>query len=249
MPFALRFAIAMLVLTTAAPAVEAQVTWSPPRLETATIPVTPVSEIAISGGEVFLEVTVSDEGNVESIRVLRQTPPFTENVLAAVRQWVFAAAERTEPVPADPATGAPASTMTVPVASKVFVGAIYRPPGLHARTLGTPPENVAAAGEDIAFPSRTVTPGFPPLALLGGTVVTEVRVAEGATEVTVFQSGAGFDEAAVGAASQWTFRPAVVDGRVEPTYAYLLFSFRPPRTSPESDPVSAMPTSSAGRRR
>lgn len=49
--------------------------------------------LAVSGGEVFLEVLVTNEGRVDSIRTLRTTPPFTDAVITAVRDWRFTPAE------------------------------------------------------------------------------------------------------------------------------------------------------------
>jgi TonB family protein len=44
------------------------------------------------------------------------------------------------------------------------------------------------------------------------------------------RSAAGFDELALAAARQWTFRPARIHGRLEQTFAYLVFAFRRPVT-------------------
>lgn len=229
----MRFTITTLVFTFVAATLNAQETWTPPRLEAGGSPGAPV--MAVSGGEVFLEVAVSETGTVSHVDVLRTTPPFTDVVLDAVRSWIFIPAERTE----ERTPGTPPSTITElvteTVPSRVFVAAIFRPPSLYTPTLGVPPTDVAAPTEEVAAPITSVTPSFPPQALHGGTVLTEVTVGvDGSvTNAEVVQSAAGFDEVAVSAARQWSFRPALVNGRFEETYAYVAFTFRPPLIAEE----------------
>jgi TonB family protein len=62
--------------------------------------------------------------------------------------------------------------------------------------------------------------------------VEVVQVTVGVTgqvlTATTVKSVAGFDEAALATARQWTFRPARIHGRLEESYAYLVFGFRRP---------------------
>jgi hypothetical protein len=89
------------------------------------LPAAPV--LAMSGGEVFLEVAVTASGGVASIRTLRTTPGFTEPTIDAVRGWHFT-----------PATDAQ-------VAESVFVAAMFSPPALNGPTLGRPPADVLSS--------------------------------------------------------------------------------------------------------
>jgi TonB family protein len=120
------------------------------------------------------------------------------------------------------------------VESKVVIACIFRPPTLNSPTVGEPPKDVQPAGDDVAVPSSTVTPPYPPMALADGTVIVQVAVDVNGRVVnaTTVRSAPGFDEAALAAARQWTFRPARIHGRLEETFAYIVFGFRQPVTSP-----------------
>jgi TonB family protein len=206
----------------------AQTPWKPAIFRSGTRPVTPVQ--AVAGGEVFVEATVTAAGRVGQLSTLRSTPPFTQYVLDAVRDWQFQPAEQMIPtVPGDP-TSMAART----VESKVVIACIFRPPTLNAPTVGDPPKDVQPATDDVAVPSSTVTPLYPPRALADGTVVVQVAVDVNGRVVnaTIVRSAPGFDESALAAARKWTFRPARIHGRLEETFAYIVFGFRQPVTSP-----------------
>jgi TonB family protein len=206
----------------------AQASWKPAKFREGTRPVTPVQ--AVAGGEVFVEATVTKAGRVGGLATLRTSPPFTQYVLDAVRDWQFQPAEEMTPkVPGDPG-----SIVSAPVESKVVIACVFRPPTLNSPTLGEPPKNVQPASDDVAIPLSTVTPLYPPLAVVDATVLVEVRVGVNGRVVsaTTVRSAAGFDESALAAARQWTFRPARIHGRLEETLAYIVFGFRQPVTSP-----------------
>src|SRR6185437_15260052 len=50
------------------------------------------SPLAASAGDVVLSVAVSSTGGVGQIDVLRSTPPFTDDVMQAVKTWRFSPA-------------------------------------------------------------------------------------------------------------------------------------------------------------
>ena len=54
----------------------------------------PVLSVAVGGGEVLLEVSVSSEGSVIEVKPLRSTASFDELMIGVVRGWQFAPAER-----------------------------------------------------------------------------------------------------------------------------------------------------------
>ena len=207
--------------------VVAQPSWKPPKLLDGPLPSTPV--LAVSAGEVFIEVTLTDAGLISDLTTLRTTPPFTQSVLDALRDWRFQPAE--EAIPTVP--GNPRSVVMRPVKSKVMVACVFRAPTLNTPTVGVPPKTVNSAAEDVAAPLSTVPPLYPPRSLFDGTVLVQVTVGVDGRVVnaTILRSAAGFDESALTAARQWTFRPARIHGRPEETFAYIVFAFRQPVTS------------------
>lgn len=201
--------------------------WVPPKLVGATLP--QVSPKALGGGQVLLDVSIDENGGVASVDVLRQTPPFTDGAVAAVQGWRFDPARAL----ARPAAGEPPPTKPTPVPSRVLVAFLYRPPALNPTTLGEMPTDSGTPSDEIVFPTNIITPGYPPRAFLGGTVLVEAKVDERGqvTSASVHQSAAGFDAAALAAARAWTFRPARIQGAAQATVAYLVFAFRQPITT------------------
>jgi TonB family protein len=183
------------------------------RLVSGDVPYVPVQ--AIAAGEVLLSVTVSDTGAVGAIDVLRSTPPFTEAVVAAVRGWRFAPAQ---------------DDQRKPIVSRVLVGAMFGPPSIRTPTVGTPPKDITPAATALPMPLTTAIPEFPTNARNGGTVMIETLVAPSGkvVAVTAIRSSPPFDEPAMEAARGWSFRPPQGPGLPPNTYAYLIFSFRPP---------------------
>jgi TonB family protein len=183
-----------------------------------------LAPMAVGGGQVIVELSITPFGSIERARALRSTPPFTQMVLDALNSWRFTAATD-DPIGRDGKPEGPRN-----VASKVIVAAVYRPPALQGPTLGERPQNVAAAAAEVAFPTSMPEPVYPATAPFGGVVIVEARVsAAGAvTETRVVSPAAPFDQAALDAARQWRFRGAAVNGA--DTYAYLIFGFPQPIT-------------------
>jgi hypothetical protein len=124
---------------------------SPARYRDGALPQIPLQ--ALGGGEVWLELTVSAAGVVDSVRSLRDTPPFTEALGQAVGGWRFdPAREETSHEP-----GAPANLGIVD--STVLVAGVFRPPAIYMPAPGEPPPaGLAPASEDrrgCAQPSLT----------------------------------------------------------------------------------------------
>ncbi len=187
------------------------------RLRGGSLPGMPVQ--AVSAGEVLLSVNVSDAGAVGPIDVLRSTPPFTDAVLAAVRDWRFAPAE---------------DALRKPMASRVLVGAMFGPPSLNTPTVGEPPKDVAPAAASLPWPAATTMPLYPPNARSAGAVLVETLVAATGkvVGVTVVRSAPPFDNPAMDAARAWSFRPPQAGGVPPNAYVYLIFVFRPPVVGP-----------------
>jgi TonB family protein len=127
------------------------------------------------------------------------------------------------------------------VESKVLVAGIFRAPSINTPTLGEPPADTGIIpSEETPLPVITATPPYPPLARDAGVVLIEVRVDPGGrvADARTIRSSPPFDEPALDAARQWTFRPARVRGSSVTALAYIVFGFRPPITiTPVSPPA------------
>jgi TonB family protein len=176
--------------------------------------VPPELPYASGGAEVLLKVSLSPVGRVRDTEAIRDVPPFTEAVDAAVRQWEFG--------PAEPGEGPPQR--------QVLVAAVFRPPALYDLTPPGPLVPLEAVPATIPVPVRWERPLYPPRALGDGIVIVEARVKSdgGVEEVTVLLSSPAFDGPARDAARRWWFRPAVWEGKAIPSVAYLIFAFRQP---------------------
>lgn len=194
---------------------------TPAHYRAGTLPALPVR--AVSGGQVFLELTIGPSGGVANVTVLRDTPSFTQPMVEAVRSWQFLPAEESiEPAGRQPVT------------AKVLVAGFFRPPALfQGLTAGEPPKDVASASADTPFPTDVTAPLYPPNALGDGVVLVQVQIDPTGTVIgaTVVHAAPPFDEPALAAARQWTFRPARLLGQPVPAVAYLIFGFRQPITA------------------
>ncbi len=129
-------------------------------------------------------------------------------------------------------TGAGSWSKT-PVASKVLVVGLFRPPALFPGTLGTPPVDAGRPSETVPYPTGPPQlPAFPPNALMDGVVVVELAVGPNGAigRARAVRSAAGFDQPALQAAQAIGFRPARVHGRPSPALVYVVAGFRQPVT-------------------
>jgi outer membrane biosynthesis protein TonB len=197
----------------------------PARFRSGPVPALPA--LGVGGGEVVLEVEVSEEGAVGAITVLRAAPSFSAPVAAAVKQWTFEPAEKLEQ-PDDPE----APPALVPAASSVLVVAVFRPPAVLGPARGEPSTTVGAPTTAIPFPSVLAPPPWPPLARDGGIVLVEARVDGRGMVVTAekVDGAPGFDEAALGTVRAWTFLPARAPGVPAESYIYAILGFPTPIT-------------------
>ena len=202
----------------------AQADIEPARFTAGSLPTVPVMMTA--GADVIVSAAVSDMGRVTEVDVLRTTPPFTAAVVAAVRSWRFTPALDSD---------------RKPMATRVIVEAIARPPSLNAPTIGTPPKDIAPPDARVPFPAQTQTPLYPVNARAEGTVLVEALVDQTGhvVGVTTLRSAPPFDASALDAARAFTFRPAQGPNVPTSTYAYLVFVFRQPVVGPVSSPGSS----------
>lgn len=194
----------LLALALAGPAPEV------PRLESGALPGVP--QATVGGGLVLLDVRVDQNGSAGSVRTLLGTPPFTGPLRDAVSGWRFESGDR---------------------AAHVLVAALYRPPALLYAGEAVSPAPPPGTPAEIPFPTRAVPPPYPPQAQGDAMVLVEARVGEGGavSEASIVRSAPGFDEAALEAARQWSFRPAS-----GPAFVYLVFGFRAPVVPPPPAP-------------
>jgi TonB family protein len=120
-----------------------------------------------------------------------------------------------------------------PMESRVLIAGWFRPPTLYSGAMpGEPPKEVAEPSNDIAYPTLTVTPGYPPDGRGDQVALVEVEVGEDGSvvEARIIRSVGGFDSVALDAARQWKFRPAQWEGKAVPSLSYVVFGFREPVT-------------------
>ena len=202
----------------------AQQPYKPARYAAGARPVLPA--LVVGPGQAFVELTVGPDGAVQKVTPLRSTPPFTQGLIDAVTSWRFSAAVE-DAIGTD---GKPEGPK--PVASKILVASMFRAPTLLTPTLGEKTVTVGTASPEVAYPSATSEPPFPPQAMAAGVVMVEVIVdgAGAVKEASVIGSAPPFDQPALDAARKWRFRPARVKGHATATYAYLVFGFPQPIT-------------------
>ena len=191
------------------------------RLQNGSVP--PQAHESVGAGQVIVELGVSASGAVSSVTTLRDTPPFTRQVIEAVSGWTYQPAEETDE-----------SERWTPVESRVLVAAVFRAAVLQGPSLGTLPRDVGSPSEQVPFPTNILEPVYPPRALADGVVLVEVEVSEeGRVAGTkVVRSAPGFDAVSLETARKWSFRSARPGGTPQPAFAYLLFGFRRPVTPP-----------------
>ena len=202
----------------------AQQPYAPARYAAGSRPVLPA--LVVGGGQAFVELSIGPDGTVQKVTPLRSTPPFTQGLIDAVTAWRFSPAIEDALGP----DGKPQGPK--PVASRILVASQFRAPTLLTPTLGEKTVNVGSASPEVAYPSTTNEPPYPPQAMAGGVVLVEVSIdgAGAVKDARVIGSSPPFDQAALDAARRWRFRPAKVNGHATAAYAYLVFGFPQPVT-------------------
>ena len=169
-----------------------------------------IPEAAISGGQVMLEVAIGQGGHVGDVTVLKETPPFVEPTVAAVKSWSLDGSDR-----------------------HVLVAASFRAPELVGSSMA-PADTLATPTNAIPYPVSAPMPEYPANALGSGVAIVAVNVdAQGQVAGARLEEGAGaFADVALSTARLWTFRPASQEGTPVASEAYLIFAFREPIIMP-----------------
>jgi TonB family protein len=198
--------------------------FQPPRYQRGSVPPTAIQ--ALGGGQVLVEATITAQGVVEDVRPLRETPPFTADVIRTVHQWIFSpATQRLRPEAGEPPVVSPQA-----VRSKVLIAALFRPSTINTPTMGAVPQDVAAPSEEVPFPITIEMPIFPITAVFDGAVLLECRISTAGHvgSVRILHSDAVFDSPALEAIRKWSFRPARIHGVLSEAFVYVSFGFRQP---------------------
>jgi TonB family protein len=164
--------------------------------------------------EESLDLTVDATGHVRGVTAAQATAG-PSLVSRAVADWRF-----------QPATESGAA-----VASRVLVAAIFRAPAWYNdATSAAAPVELAGRSSEIPFPTATVAPVYPPLAVADAVAIVEVMVDPHGhvSSARLVQGAPGFESAALSAARAWSFQPAQRHGQPVSAYAYLVFGFRRP---------------------
>jgi TonB family protein len=175
--------------------------------------------MAVGGGEVVLELSIDARGNVAGVRPLRDTPPFGQALISAVRTWRF-----------EPAVTTGGKTPG-PVAAGALVVGVFRAPTLYGGpTLGTPPAPVAAPSPHLPSALSMPAPAHPPNSIDVGVVLIEIELSAAGqpVEYRVLSPASGFDSAALAAVRTWRFSPPSEPGSAAGFAVYAVLGFRPP---------------------
>lgn len=171
------------------------------------------------GGEVWLELSLTETGDVKDVLTMRETPPFTESLRRSVAQWRFE----------------PAREGSAAVASRVLVVGVFRPPTLLGPVAGEAPHDQATASPEIPFPVNLTWPPYPPRAVGDATLLVEATVGRDGNvrSARVRVGKRPFSSAALDAVRGWRFRPASRAGKAETATVYIVLGFRSPVVGPQ----------------
>jgi TonB family protein len=147
-------------------------------------------------------------GAVDSINVIRTTPPFTAAVVEAVEQWSFT----------------PAVADGRAVATSVMVLGVFSAPPSAAEPA---PRSIGRASPGVPTPHNVVAPRRPKGRREGGLVVLEIHVDSNGnvTRAEVVSSHPGLDAAAARVTGRWVLQPAAWQQRTVDSVAYAIVGF------------------------
>ena len=181
----------------------------------------PVQSIAI--GTVVLEVIVSQTGEVEDIRTIRDIPSLTDVAVVSVKQWHFK----------------PASLKGEPVRSRTTVAVTFNPAALPATSVPLPPLSGSGPSRSLDVQpepidvAEAVFPQYPANSVTTGTVVLRVTISgDGQVENTkVVRKIPSLTTQCIRAIEDWKFKPAQLQGRPLRSSIGLAFVLRPPASA------------------
>jgi TonB family protein len=179
----------------------------------------PVQSIAI--GTVVLEATVSENGNVEDVRPIREIQSLTDVAIESVKSWHFK----------------PASLNGRPIRSRTAVAVTFNPAAAPVANVPLPPlsSNQRPSGPARLQPEpveviAATFPQYPTNSVTTGTVVLRVSVDKSGNveSTTAVRRIPSLTSQCVEAVKEWRFKPAELRGRPAPSSIALAFVLRPP---------------------
>ena len=185
----------------------------PPRLMSAELGPTPWN--VISGGIAAFDVSVDDKGDVTGADMVQDVAPYGAMLKEALPSWRFEAA----------------ASEGKPVASRVLVLGLFRPPALNFPTPEAPKYKQTTAPDEIPWPTSVVAPPYPANVVAGaGRVVMAVDISDHGVVNTIRVIGGSspFERVAAAALRQWKFRPVTRGNRTVASRAFIVISFAPP---------------------
>lgn len=185
--------------------------------EAAQLPYSASSLFAVGIGIIVLEPTISAEGRVESVEVIRSTPGFGAVAVQSVKTWKFRPAE---------IHGKPGRSKTTVVV--VFNQGYNVPPAFSLPPLAERSEQDDREGTNQeegengdklinfspALPSDVVLPAYPIMSAMTITIVLRAKIdSDGNIDsVTPLRDVATFAPKAIEAIKEWKFSPATLEG-------------------------------------
>jgi TonB family protein len=199
----------LLVLTAIGLALQS---YEPPALQNGTVE--PVEIMTAAAGMVLADLTVSERGMVTNTRLIQDVAPFGDLTRKSIASWRFT----------------PARLDRVATESHVLVIGLYRPPAILFPVPEVPRAPAPDDDDSIPFPTNLVVPPYPPNHIGSESVLVQADVDETGrvTAASALTPSTGFDGSAVSTAREWTFRPAMKDGKAVPSRIFMIVSFRQP---------------------
>jgi TonB family protein len=178
-------------------------------------------------GIAVLEPVIGEQGNVESVKLIRSTPGLESWAVSAVKAWKF------RPAVID---GKPSRSRTTVVA--VFNRGYNVPPafslpplaehqGVEDRQKNDDDTNLPDFSP--ALPTDVVIPEYPVMSVLTTTVVLRVELESTGDihSVTPLRDVPAFSPKAVAAVKKWEFSPATSEGQPAPSKLTVAIFFAP----------------------
>jgi len=203
--------------------VEAQVSYQPPSVISATDAFLPYQNLP--DGFVVLDVSLDSDGSISSTDLLRDPGSMVSAAISSVRTWKFK----------------PASAGNTPRPSEMTVAFVYRPADFGGRKPSPPkssgpvlpPRKADAQRGDGYVPAGIITwayPDYPVNSTAWGSVVIQVSLDKSGTiqKADVLRKQEPFTSFAVEALKRWSFQPATLHGKPADSQLAIAFVFQVP---------------------
>jgi outer membrane biosynthesis protein TonB len=171
-----------------------------------------------SPGIVTLQVNLDGSANIQSLKVVRDTPPLTSVAQTAVQGWSFAAA-------AENGNGVPSSIRVTVVFNPFNPAGVGVPgPGLQPSGNGGSAPYIPAQLTSASYAT------YPPNTVANGSVVLDIKIGSGGgiKKVSVVHGVAALTGTAITSVKTWSFSPATRNGKAVDSHTGVVFVFPSP---------------------